>query len=231
MGRPKHTLPPVHKTDAARRRWFFRAQVDVLVGLQPERREKPYYLGYCDEQGKRAAEKQRDEICATLNNRPEMIQSQTRFGAVLDAFESTYLPARKPNTRDSYLNQIATHIRPAFGAERLCDINPMAVQRWANGLPGAAQSKRTTLMVLRSVFERAADWGYTTQRNPAKPVVIPEGLPAQERRAFTPQEFLRIRARLRAPIDTAVDVAAFCGPRVGEIAPWPAGRPLPEVKP
>jgi hypothetical protein len=30
MGRPKHTLPPVHKTDAQRPRWFFRAQVDAL---------------------------------------------------------------------------------------------------------------------------------------------------------------------------------------------------------
>lgn len=219
MGRPRHTLPPVHRTDAKRPRWFFRAQVDVQIapGLV-ERREKPYYLKYVDElPRKRDAEKQRDEICSTLNSRVEVIQCQTRFGVILDAYETTYIPALKPNTQPSYRNHIRCHIRPAFEAYRLCDITSMEVQRWCNALVLASSTKETVLAVLASVFERAADWGYTSARNPAQRVVIPKGLPVQRRRAFRPEEYLRIRAGLPAPMDVMANVAAFLGLRLGEL--------------
>lgn len=219
MGRPRHTLPPVHRTDAKRPRWFFRAQIDVQLGPGLiERREKPYYLKYVDEMPrKRDAERIRDEICSTLNRRIEVIQCQTQFNVILDAFEQTYVEALKPNTRPSYSNAIRNYIRPAFGSFRLCDITVMEIQRWCNALPLAASSKKVTVSILASVFERAADWGYTTARNPAQRIVIPEGLPVQNRRAFRADEYLRIRASLPAPLDTMADVAAFLGLRLGEI--------------
>lgn len=217
MGRPKHTLPPVHQTAAKRPRWFFRAQVDVTLGPGiTARRERPYYLGYCKDVGKRAAEKQRDAICAQLNNRPELIQSQTKFGLILDAYELDYLRVLKPNTRLSYRTHLMK-LRAAFGDRRVCDIGPQDAQRWINSLE-ASGTQKVCLSVLRSVFERAAAWGYTAARNPGKDVIIPEALPVQERRAFTAAEYLRIRAAIRPPLDCAVDVAAFCGLRVGEIA-------------
>ena len=38
------------------------------------------------------------------------------------------------STRAKYSNHLKNHIRPAFGALMLCDIEPLLVQRWLDAL-------------------------------------------------------------------------------------------------
>ena len=73
------------KTNSKRPEWYFRARIDVLVGPgQTARKEKPFYLGYVDEMGKRDAEKARNTVLEQSINRPALlIQSQVKFSQVL----------------------------------------------------------------------------------------------------------------------------------------------------
>jgi hypothetical protein len=63
MGRPRYQHPSVKRTHPkhGRARWFIRVMVDVLIDRgRTDRKERTIYLGFCDEMGKREAEKARD---------------------------------------------------------------------------------------------------------------------------------------------------------------------------
>lgn len=95
MGRPRYHHPNVKRTRPknGRARWYVRVMVDVLVDRNRiERHEKTIYLGYCDEKGKREAEKERDKQLATVNNTPLVVQSKVKFSDLVTAYRTTYLP-------------------------------------------------------------------------------------------------------------------------------------------
>src|ERR1700693_4522502 len=103
MGRPRYQHPNVLKTKGKHPRWYVRVMVDVLVDRnRTERKEQAIYLAFCDEKGKREAEKRRDEKLKDVNNTPLVIQSQVLFKDLAEAYKSTKVPGLKPSSRDGY---------------------------------------------------------------------------------------------------------------------------------
>lgn len=222
MARRRGQHPNVLKTAARRARWYFRYSVPVLVGPgQIKDVERIKYLGLCKEQGKREAEKQRDEFLATINDVEALIPSQIRFAEVLRRYRVFFMPTLRPNSQINVEHFIAKHIEPVFGHLRLCDIDALAVQAWMNSKAGMTKSSRATLLSwMRSILEQAAVWGLTQQRNPAAKIRIGDG-GGKERdlRALTVDELRRLIhvSEDRPPLADMVRVAAFCGLRIGEI--------------
>ena len=103
MGRPRYLHPIVLNPRGKRPRWYVRGMVDVLVDRnRTERKEQPIYLGWCEEIGKREAEKLRDEKLKHVNNTPLVIQSQVKFSDLAGAYQAGYLRGLKPSTREAH---------------------------------------------------------------------------------------------------------------------------------
>jgi integrase len=222
MGRPRYQHPNVKRTKPkmGRARWYVRVMVDVLADRNRiTRREKVLYLGFCNEMGKREAEKERDKQLQTVNNTPLVIQSQVKFADVAKAYKDTALRGMKSG-RHSQEHCIDKNILPAFGTFALYEIDPIKVQQWVYDLEdrGLARSTRAlNLSVLRSIFEGAELWGYFQGRNPCKRIKVGSGGEVFDRRALTPDEARCLIAALDEPLRLIVETALFTGLRVSEL--------------
>ena len=222
MGRPRCQHPSVKRTTPkrGRARWYVRVMVDVLADRNRiARREKVLYIGFCNEMGKREAEKERDKQLQTVNNTPLVIQSQVKFSDVAKAYKETALRGMKSG-RHSQEHCIDKNILPAFGAFALYEIDPIKVQQWVYDLEdrGLARSTRAlNLSVLRSIFENAELWGYFQGRNPCKRIKLGSGGEVFDRRALTADEARRLIAALEDPLRLIVETALFTGLRVSEL--------------
>jgi integrase len=220
MGRKHYTDPAVLKTSAKRPKYYIRPSVPVLKGPGTiEYEQVPVYLGWVDEVGgKRAAERLKQEYLRTINRTPEMIQSQVQFSNLVDAYRESFLRAKKPGTRRGYESKITRYILPTFGAAKLCEVTSLEVQAWCNNLPLSRASKRNTLAVLASIMEWAAFHGYTQQRNPAKGVDLGPSEPSKYNlRALEPSDVMRLFAAAGDDLRVMIEVAFYCGLRIGEI--------------
>jgi integrase len=222
MGRPRYQHPSVLKTSGKRPRWYVRVMVDMLADrARTVRKEKALYLGYCDEMGKREAEKAAAEKLKEVNNTPLVIQSQVLMRDLVEAYKTGYLPGLRASTRHDFTYQLDKHVLPTFGKLRLFEIDSLKVQQWIYHLEEAGlakSSRRKTLVVLRSVFDAAEEWGYFVGRNPCKKKKMGAGGPVRDLRALDPAEALRLLQTLTnvQPLGRIVEVALFTGIRVGE---------------
>jgi hypothetical protein len=220
MGRRRCQQPSVFKTKSKRPEWYFRARVDVLVGPgQTERKEKPHYLGYVDKMGKRDAERARNTILEQAINRPALlIQSQVKFSQVLEAYRRDHLPTLRAVTAKAY-GCYVRRIDADFGALRLCDITPQMLQAWCNGLP--AGSKRQFITHFNIIWKKARAWGYTTVPTPAEFVSYGTRKLIHTKSIPTVEQYAKLRAALRSPLDDMSDVAVMMGLRISEIRGLP----------
>lgn len=240
MGRKAYQDCKLQKTSGRKPRWFVRYTVPELTGPNEYQRVgKREYLGFVDEIGIREASKLRDELRRKVNSVQAVVQSQVKFDNLLKAYEQVEVPAKSPNSQPTYISTINVHIRPTFGNLRLCDIDQMQVQKWLNGLAATLTkaSVKRVRSILMGIFECAADWGYSQQRNPVKRTKLPPCQQSQtDLRALTPDELRRlfaVTAGMRDNLGQIVQVAAFTGLRIGEILGlhWSDYRPpVLEVK-
>lgn len=218
MGRPKYTLPTPKLTGNKRGpKWVIRPMADHPDGT---RKEVTRYSTAGVDTMKQAL-RWRDEVCAKLNNRVEAIQAQTPFADIVKAYQESYIPSLKPNTRLAYGVEIKHRILPQFAKLRLYEIQPIKVQQWVNWMDQKGWQTATmkqAVAVFRSIWEVASDWGYTRERCPAtRRLRIPDK-PVEQRRAPLLEEFTAVRAKVRPSLVLAFDLCAFCGLRVGEVA-------------
>lgn len=225
MGRPVGQHPSILKTKTKRPRWYFRFVTPVFVDRSKTKRkeQRPIYLGFCDEMGKRAAEKIRDEKLRSINNTPLVIQSQVLMKDLVEAYKTGYLPGLKPSTRHGYEHLLNKHVLPPFGKLRLCDVDALKVQQWIYAMEDSGLGKATrknALAVLRSVYDAAEEWGYFVGRNPCKKKKIGGGGgKTYDLRPLEPSEALLLLQVLadHQPLGLIVEIALFTGLRVGEI--------------
>ena len=223
MGRPRYQHPNVLKTKGKRPRWYIRVMVDVLVDRnRTERKEQAIYLAFCDEKGKREAEKLRDEKLKDVNNTPLVIQSQVLFRDLVEAYKSTYVPGLKPSSRDGYSHRLDKYIVPAFGTLRLFEVDAISVQQWVYRMEDeglARTTRKSSLAVLRSLFDAAEEWGYFVGRNPAKKIKLGGGGEVWDKRALEPAEALLLLQALdgEEPLRTMVEVCLFVDLRSSEV--------------
>jgi hypothetical protein len=115
------------RTDVERPFYYIRPYVPTITAQGLVRKKKRIQLGFMDEMTKRQAKAAKEQIMATINNNKFLVQAQISFKAVLDRYIEVRLP-QIPSTRDSYQNKIDKHIRPAFEAKRMCDIDKPMVE-------------------------------------------------------------------------------------------------------
>ncbi len=218
MGRRQYQRPNVFKTAAKRPQWFFRVRVATITSNGIKRPLKPYYLGFCDEMGKREAERQRDAILAEYINRPDvLVQSQIRFGEVIKAFRELHIPTVRPISQVNYESNLRAHVEPAFGQMRLCDITYEAVQAWVLGIKGSYYTRRAALATFTNVWSFARKGKYTKEPCPAEFVRFGKEKAAREKRIPTVEEFIKLRQLMKEPWRTMTEVAVFTGLRISEI--------------
>lgn len=223
MGRPRLQHPSVLKTKSKRPRWYIRPVIDVILDRREiGRKEKPIYLGFCDEMGIQEAKRLRDEKMRPINNVSLVLQSQVAFTDLAEAYRTTHVPGLKPSTRTGYAHCLSRYIEPAFKGLRLMDVDAMRIQQWvyameAEGL--ARRTRRKALAVLRSVFEMAEEYGYFQGRNPCKKTKLGNGGDVFDRRPLEPEEALKLLAVLKGeePLRTMVEVAMFTDLRISEL--------------
>jgi integrase len=223
MGRHRFQRPNVFKTRGKRPEWFFRARIDVLNRnsdgtTKTDRKEKPYFLGYVDEIGKREAEKRRDEILQAVVNTPQIsIPSQVKLSEVLEIYRKDHLSNLRDTTRVDQECTIRQHIEPTLGNLRLCDIDLLAIQRWVAGMKLAHSTRMKNLRLLRVIWNRAEEWGFVQRSFPRGRVVIGGAREVKGRELPTLDELRRLLAALDDPWRAMAEIALYCGLRISEI--------------
>lgn len=153
-----------------------------------------------------------------VNTGTYIAPAKMTVGQWLDIWAAEYLGDRKPGTVTAYLSNIKNHLKPAFGAVRLTDLHPHAVQGFVNGLTHLSPSSISLAhKVLHVALEKAVQLEYIP-RNPATKCILPKA----ERKDIEPlddaQTALLLAASKGTDMEHIISVALFTGLRMSEIA-------------
>ena len=178
-------------------------------------------IGLVSDFTKRQARKLADEKLRSLNQglwTPSSTSSLQEF--VERHFIPNFLPTLKLSTQKHYCCTLKTHIFPAFGKVRLCDVGTLEIQRFvlakmASGLGWESADHFRNL--LSKIFETAKKWGYHSGPNPAAGVELPEKTPVREKHILELGQIPALLTVLEDPVRTMVNLALLTGLRIGEI--------------
>jgi len=185
------------------------------------RRRKSVTLGLVSEMTLRQAKKLAEDRLRTLNQGIVTPQSTMKFADFVERhLVPLFFPTLKPSTRARYRQTLNTHLLPAFGDYRLCEIGTVDLQRFVlqkmeSGLGWESANHLRNLM--SKVFEMARKWNYHSGSNPASGVSLPEKTAVREKHALQPEQIPRLLAQLREPVRTMVLLGILTGMRIGEI--------------
>lgn len=153
-----------------------------------------------------------------VNTGTYIAPAKLTVGQWLDIWAAEYLGDRKPGTVKAYLSNIKLYIKPAFGAVKLTDLHPHAVQAFVNGLthlsPG---SVKLAHKVLHVALEKAVQLAYIP-RNPATNCILPKEEPKDIKPLDDEQAALLLAASKGTDMEHIISIALFTGLRMSEIA-------------
>jgi integrase len=185
------------------------------------RKRDSMILGRVSEIGRRQASKLADEHLRPLNlGKITPLSTMTFESFVERYFIPNALPTLKPSTQSCYRRTLKTHLQPAFGKSRLCDMTTLEIQRFVlakmdAGLGWACCDHYRNL--LSKIFATAKKWGYFSGDNPALGVELPEKRAVREKHALSPDQISRLLSLFEEPMRTMFLVAIMTGMRVGEV--------------
>jgi integrase len=142
-----------------------------------------------------------------------------------DFIERVYLPRikeqKRPSTYCGYRDIWENHLKPRCAdlwlrEVRTCDVQQVLDDAARGGTLGHNSVKHLKV-ALSGVFKFAKQQGYFDGENPVRDTVIPAARESQETYAYSLEEICEILAVLPEPAATIFAVAAFTGPRRGEI--------------
>ena len=209
--------PKLEKTTGRNQKYFIRPFVDIIESGKLVRKQRRIYLGSCDAMGKREALTAKTKALETINHSQYVAQAQIPFSEFLDLFERNHMDTVRASTRQKYSSHIRTHIRPAFGNQRMADITPLAIQSWIKGKRLSSATKADLRNIIHGIFSRAEEWGYWREKNPAEHVRLGKAKAVRERRKMTTEETRALLAELSPQIRMIVEVALYCGLRISEV--------------
>jgi integrase len=169
----------------------------------------------------REARKLAEERLRPLNQGSLLPQSTMKLQDFVERYlVPLFFPTLKPSTRKRYRQTLNTHLFPAFGNHRLCDIGTVDLQRFVlqkmeSGLGWESANHFRNL--ISKVFEMAKRWNYYSGSNPASGVSLPEKQSVREKHALQPNQILHLLALLKEPVCTMVLLDILTGMRIGEI--------------
>jgi integrase len=118
-------------------------------------------------------------------------------------------------TKEVYRYQLEKVVSPKWGALRLSQVRPVAVERWLNEIPGAPGTRYKTKGVMSVLFQHAMRYEWTTT-NPIR-LVRQSALPEQEEIVLEAFEIAILLSELRDPFQTLILLASVTGLRRGEL--------------
>lgn len=117
------------------------------------------------------------KVLAELESDSYVEPSKMTVGEWLDIWAEEYLKDIKVLTRESYLNQIALHLKPSLGHIKLDKLDPHTIQRFYNGLQSLKSLAPKTIKnihgVLHSALNQALQNGYI-RKNPTEACRLPK---------------------------------------------------------
>jgi integrase len=223
--RERYQEPTLQQT--VRGVWFIRPWVDVVQDGKIRRAKTTISIGAM---GKREAQARSREIMATINRSDYIVASQVNVGRFLDEYETMHVARLAASTQQKYRNHIRVHIRPAFGTMMLCDLQPLTIQRWLDGLAkpkldgtgkvvrlGLSWATRTDIRnILSSLFTQASNWGVWKDNNPVERVHAGRKTAVREQRKLTDDETRRLLAALPGDVRLLCCVCLFGTLRISE---------------
>ena len=185
------------------------------------RKRESMILGPVSEFSRKQAWKLAQEQLRPLNQGKISPLSDVTFGEFVKRhFVPSFLPTLKLSTQKKYLSTIKTHLFPAFGSIRLCEIGTLDLQRFvlAKMQIGLGWESCDLLRNLMSkVFNVAKTWNFYAGENPASGVILPEKRPVREKHVLDHSQIQNLLSALREPCRTMVLLGLLTGMRVGEI--------------
>jgi integrase len=123
--------------------------------------------------------------------------------------------SKTARTKEVYRYQLDKVISPKWGAYRLSDVRPIAVERWLNDMQAAPGTKSKTKGVMNVLFQHAMRYEWAAS-NPIR-LVRQGAMPQQDEIALEPVEVSAILSELRDPFRALILLASVTGLRRGEL--------------
>jgi integrase len=123
--------------------------------------------------------------------------------------------SKTARTKDVYRHQLDNVVSPKWGAHRLSEVKPIAVEKWLNEMPVAPGTRYKTKGVMSVLFQHAMRYEWATT-NPIR-LVRQSAMPVQEEIVLTPVEVSALLSELHDPFRTLILLASVTGLRRGEL--------------
>ena len=221
MARREYQNPPLKIGGTGRKFYYIRVRKRVLTGAGKVGRTQPRItLGWCDEVGRREAERRRADKLREINGELYTIQSHIVFKDFVEIYRDRHMPELGEAAKRKYTLQIANHILPAFGAMKLCDVDTECIKAWLQGKEsdGLSWWTRTDLRnVLSSIFTEADTLGYWKERNPVERVTVGRKREVREKRLLTDDQTRALLAELPSQLRLIAETAISTGLRTSEL--------------
>jgi integrase len=161
-----------------------------------------------------------DSILRQLNlghHRPQSVRTLAEFAK--NDWAPTVLPTLKYSTQRYYGYVLDTHILPAIGDRRLCDLTREEVQAFLTAKLKVGLAWETVAHMkhtLSKMLSTAVEWGYSSE-NVATMVKLPRRVPGPPRAFLTEDQAKKLLAVLDEPGRTIVLTLLLTGCRIGEV--------------
>lgn len=183
-------------------------------------------IGTVQDLTRRQARKLADEKLRLLNQGQWAPTSTITLQDFVDGyFVPNFFPTLKLSTQERYRQTLNTHLLPAFGKCRLCDLGTLDVQRFVLQKMEAGlgwESANHYRNLLSKIFTVTKKWGYFSGANPVAGVELPEKIAVREKHILTLEQISRLMEVLPEPARTMVWLSLLTGLRIGEVLglPW-----------
>lgn len=187
------------RRDVARPYYFVRVTIPTITDSGRKLKRTPRTLGFADTISKKEAMKLRAQVLEVVNQGRVLVSSQIKFKDICKRFEDVRLPQLDVGTQSRYRSQIKTHILPAWGEFRMCDIDRAAIEEWLHQKEQSGLgwwSREGLRGVMSSIFKTAKTWKLWQGDNPTQGVRLGKKNPVREKRLLTVEQFRQILAAL-----------------------------------
>ena len=164
-------------------------------------RRRVQLIGFVDDMTAKEANKRRAAFLEVINAGRLLLQADLKFRQVCEQFLAVRVPQLAFATQNNYRSYIATHVLPAFGAMKLCDIDGSVVEQWLNDKRDAGLGWWTRIAlkgVLSAIFTAAKQWKMWEGGNPTEGVRIGRKKLVREKRLLSVEELRLLLAALPA---------------------------------
>ena len=222
MARKRYQKGTIRKRGKRNPVWELQWWTDIIRsdGSLGRKRESRI-LGFVSSMSKRQAMKVADEFLRPLNQGKVTPFATVLFREFIEKqFMPNAFPTLKRSTQKRYQSTLKTHLLPAFGDLRLCDLQRVEIQTFVlqkmdNGLSWETADLLRNL--LSKIYRCAKKWGFFSGDNPASEIDLPEKKSVREKYVLMPGQIPEFLAALKEPFHTMALLGILTGLRVGEI--------------